>query len=676
MNLEDRLKQCLVFDIETSSNYPDGREINISANFDEYVDHAEVKWFGCYSYRYKKSYYLNAVKDRAFIRILLQEHSVLVGFNSADFDYPILVNNGLTQERKKYLQIDCLQILGKSTFMNKSGYSYKDRGTLMGYKFKNNQLRNVAEAMGLETQKGDIDYEIFNKFEWTEEETKEIIKYLSGDVMATKEMFDKLHNYWKPFTEFLYSQHINDYSWIRSSIASLIYKSACFIMGVEVTYAEVKEKVKERMGGNVIEPKYEEAKNVWYVDFASLYPHIMCMFNLFNEVPEQEGEHVWHGNDLFKVKGYYNIYEPHILSKAVQKKLKQRQELKKSDKDNPLIYTIKIWLNGLYGVIRSALFEKVHTPNAGWDTAWLGQQIQKLTETMMDEFGFESIAGDTDSIMVVARDEKDNNKEYVQQCLRKIVTKILDNVPFPVDTYNIDIDEFCYYMLFPFSDQELVDEKTRKLLNKGEEVPGYLYGTNEEGKKVIFEITPESEKLVKLGRSWVKEYRGKKKNYMYIYKNSKDEMDIKIVGLPIKKDNATKLGIKIYNDILKPQILEKMSAKFTKEYIDGEIEKLLKNKEIMDLLSREFKVKPFCTYKVSKGKSEPTGIHAQISKGYFNKGDGVVRLIKNNKYGNAGCTAKYCTVEEAIEHDLTIKDIDLDKVYSELSPFIINNPKP
>ena len=201
--LEKIKSSCLVFDIETSAFFPDGQEINIRTQFDAYLAYAKVKWFGAYSYRYNQTYYLNAITQRHKIEQLLNEHSVLVGFNNDDFDYPIVVNNKLTNNFIRYNNVDCMAILGTANQKNRKGYPYKNRGKLMDYDFKKNSLRCIAETMELEVQKGDIDYKIFHKDSWTEEETAKIIKYLSGDILATKGMFDKLWNYWMPFIELL-----------------------------------------------------------------------------------------------------------------------------------------------------------------------------------------------------------------------------------------------------------------------------------------------------------------------------------------------------------------------------------------------------------------------------------------------------------------------------------------
>ena len=628
-DLEAIKKTALVFDTETCASYPDGKPIDIKKDFENYVRYAKIKWFGAYSYKHQKGYCLNVRTDFNKIFDLLFEHDVLVHFNGNEFDFPILINNQLINTQKKYIHIDCLEILGTSNQRNKDGYKYKNRAELMDYKLKGNSLRSMAEVMELGTLKGEIDYKIFFKNEWTEEETTQIKEYLKADVLIVKQMFDKLWNYWLPFAELLDNKNIYNLSWIKSSIASLTYKAACKVLNTEPTYSD-KGTTIEEMGGNVLEPKIEEANSVWYVDFASLYPHCISMFNLVDEVDE-ETPYAWHGNELFKVKGYYDVSTWHPLSKYIADKLKERLYLKETDPKNPMVYTLKILLNGLYGVIRSAIFEKVHTPNAGWDTCFLGQQIQQLTINMMKEFEFEEIYGDTDSAFFITNDKEKNNREYVLQCLNKIIEKIKNNVPFPVDTFKINIEHYLEYVLFPFEEQPVIDLETGK--NK------------KEGNRLILER------------------KGKKKNYLFVYQD-KGEKKVKLIGLPIKKDNATALGIKIYNEVLEPLILQNNSAKFQKAFIEEIINNYLKRPEIMELLSQEYKVNAASTYKLD------SQIQAQISKGYFNGEGGVIRLVKNTKVGKAGKGMLYATVQEIVDAKLSIEDIDLEKVWQELSPFI------
>jgi DNA polymerase elongation subunit (family B) len=630
--LEKIRKSTLVFDIETSAFYPDGREVDIKTNFDDYVSRAKVKWFGCYSYKYNQGYYLNAQQEPNEILKLLSEHDVLVGFNSEEFDFPILANNGFTNIEKRYLQVDCMAILGTSNFKNRKGYAYKGRGALMDYKFTSNSLRCIAETMKLDHLKGDIDWRIFQKDTWTEEEVVEIKKYLYNDVMATKQMYEKLWYYWIPFAELLNEKNIYDLSWIKSSIASLTYKAACRIMNVEPTYSE-NGRVAEEMGGNVYLPKYEELRGVWYVDVGSLYPHMFTMANLPAEeiLPESAASHrkIWHGNAVFQVKGYYDISKWHPLSEYIYTKLKERMYLKEHDKDNPMVYTLKIFLNGLYGIFRSPIFEKIHTPNCGWDCCLLGQQVQALIKEMLEQFGFEVVMGDTDSCFFIAKEGTDNSKEYVQECLTQIADIIKDNLPFPVDTFKIGIEHYLEYLMVPFSDQPIVGEDGK---NKKE------------------------------GNRLIKERKGKKKNYLYIYKD-KDETKVKLIGLPLIKDNATPLGMKIYEEILKPEIIKNNRAKFSKSFLEVTINDYLKKSEVMNLVAIEYKVNAFASYKTNC-------IQAQISQAYLDNQEGIIHLVKNNKIGKVGKGQKYCTIQEAINEKLTIAELDLEKVWNELEPFI------
>lgn len=650
-------KDILVLDVETSAYYPNGKEISIG-DFESYVEHARVKFFGAFSYKDNTYYQYRYDQDFKKIADLLNSHNILVAFNGEDFDIPIIKNNGLIEPDKYQIIVDCMVILGRNTFKTRGGYAYKNRGELMNYKFKNNKLRTMAEAMELETQKGEIDYAIFNKNNWTEKEIEDITKYLKADVMATKQMLDKLWNYWLPFTELLDEKSVRDLSWIRNSIASLTYKTACYSIGVEPTYAEKGTSGKEEMGGFVLEPQIEEKTDVFYCDYSSLYPHVMCMFNLFAETQAEDNNPlIWHGNEMFETVGYYNISKKHPLTDHVLNLLKMRMNLKK---DDPLYYTIKLLVNSLYGVIRSSLFEKVHTPNAGWDTCYLSQQLNKYTRKRLNEMGFVVIYSDTDSSFIYHTEKEKNIESYVQECLGKIVSEILANVPFPAETFNIKIETKMDYVLFPFSEQEIVEEETRQLLSKGI-VDGYIEDTIDK-KKVI--IDTNLNKIVKIGRSWVKELRGRKKNYIYIHEKD-GKKEIKIVGLPIKKDGATELSLKIFNEVLSPLIIKNNRAIFEKAFIEKTVAEYLEKPGIIETLAREYKVQPYDSYK--KPESQ---IHAQISKEYFNGADGVIKLIANDKIGKVGKGKKYCSISEAKEHKLTVKDLDLEKLWSELEPFI------
>jgi DNA polymerase elongation subunit (family B) len=667
VNLEDIKKECLVVDIETMAFWPNTqKEIDIQTNFNDYVKYAKVRWIGAYSYKTGKTCLLNDVDHNlSEFTNLFDSHRIIVGFNVLDFDLPILQNNNLIISSENKTIIDCMVVLGKSAFFTKDGYPYKNKGELMGYDFQSNSLRHMAEIMDVETQKGEISYKIFQQYTWEIDEIEKICTYLNGDIHSTKQIFDKLWDFWNPFTNLLSTRAIQDLSWIKGSIASLVYKVVCNLLDEEPVYSDSAVEHQEQMGGNVILPRIEEANNVYIIDFASLYQHIMVQFNLFAEVDESVGgKYIFHGNDLFKTKGYYDISVPHPLSRIVKKWLKDRIDLKKNDPDNPFIYVLKITLNGLYGIIRNPLFVKVYKKNAGWDTSWLGQQFQKLMEEMMLEFGFKTLAGDTDAIHICAIQSENSNDVYVKECLQKIVDKIKANVPFPVDTFNIAIEKKCDYIMYPHSEQDIVDDDTKKLLKEGN-VEGYEERT-EGKKKIIFDT--KLNKSVKIGRSWVKEQRGLKKNYLMLFTNKEGKKEVELKGLPVIKNTSTQMGKDIFENVLKDKIIEKGSAKFDRKEIEDIINEYLAKPDALEIISQEYRIKPANIYK------KENQIQSQISRTYFGGGSGVIRLIKNNLIGKVGTgVTKYCSIEEAKEAKLRINNLDLTKVMNELGVFIKND---
>jgi len=656
VDLNKEKKRVLVYDIETCSIDPDGNPVDIKGNFDMYVQQAKVRWFGAYSYKHENYFliplFLDNVKykehnEQAMEAVLklMEEHDVLVGFNSLDFDSPITKNNGLWPQddssfmmdidgapyRDKYfIEIDLMVVLGSSVYLTRGGQKFKNRGQLMGYKFKKNSLRHMAEVMGLETQKGDIDYNLFFVDEWTADQMDDMKKYLKADVEVTKQMFDKLWEYWEPFTEFISEDNIKNFSWLRASIASLTYKAACYSKEVDEIYGNKTSDDIREMGGRVKLPIVEVAHDCTIVDIRSLYPHMMVMFGLFKEVEEGKG---WNGNEVFKTKGYYDVSEQSILGDTVKQRLQERISMKKNDPDNPKIYALKIFLNALYGITSSEVFEQVYSENIGWDVCYIGQQVIILAENMMDEFGYETIGSDTDSLFIRPKnDDVPNTREHIQQCLDKIVEKIKDNAPFPTDTFGFDIENRCPQMVFPYSLQPVQDEN----------------GNN-----------------IKEGNRLVKKQQPKKKNYMYLFKKKDGTLGLKVKGLPIIKDNSTHLGNKILNDILIPIILKRKNILFTKEEMNYIVEEVFKKPGSIDLLAVEWKVKKAESYK------NPNQIQAQISQAYFNGDAGVIELIKNKKIGKVGKGKKYATIEEVREANLEIKDLDLEKLHNELEPFVV-----
>lgn len=646
--IQDLVKSCLIIDIETSAHDESGNPIDIRKQFDKYVQHAVVKWVGMYSYKYDNYIEVPVAGNEELIRKFIDEHAAYVGFNNNQFDCPILYNNGLMGEYQN--NIDVMEILGTNKFLGhkmRSNYMKIKLSpiTIDGKTFGANSLNGMAHAFGLDVVKGDIDYRLFEQNDWSEEEKNEIKKYLRSDLVVTRKLFDRLVDFWRVIPEmgWLYEEDVINWSWLRSSIASLTYKSACKIKGVQPTYGNKGES--EEMGGRAIEPKYEEVYGVHYIDEVSKYPHTFAEFDLFSEVDvsgmtEEEKSQYWHGNEMFQVKGYYNITQQSALSKDVLEKLRKRfsiQAILKTSTDmdetqkaylEGQVYMIKIFLNALYGAVRSSIFEQIYSPNAGWDCCWIGQQIHEYVEKRLIDYGFECVGGFTDSWFVKDTQPEARSQEELMVIADSIMNELKPYMPYPSDTHKIGYECYMDYVMFH---------------------------ANEEDKY-------------------------KKNNYCYISSGK-----VKVVGFPIKKSNATLLGRKMYKEVLEPKILADNRAKFDSEWLKEQVMNYL---NISDMVI-SYDCKPSSEYKPRTDKDgneiPSSNIYAQVSRAYTDGLGGVVGLIKNRKAGQIGNAVQrlaegkklgkthwfYGTLQECIDAGVQKSDVDLNKIYNELAPFCV-----
>jgi len=575
---------CLVIDIETSSEY----DIKDS----RYIDDAKVKWIGMYSYE-QDAYSEIQITDENKEQIIkfINKHRYLISFNGNKFDIPILKNNGfITNE---YMgSIDLWEVLSEDG---------KNRGALMGYDFRYNSLKEMARVMGLETQKGDIDWRVFGKETLSEEEKDAIIKYLHADVAATKEMFDKVYDFWKPLTAFISEKNKRNFSWIKCSAASLTYKAMCNMTNLEEEYGQGHSE--RGIGARVIEPKVDEAWDVFYVDVTSLYPNIFIMFNLCSD-----GHGDWKGNEIFKVEGCYDDKNLAPMTKVLTKMVQERIRIKKEDPKNPMVYAYKILINSFYGISRNPVFHHVFTQNGGADCCRIGQEINKIMERMLNEKGYDVLAGDTDSCFPKPKEPK--TYDDVMRDLQDIVDYINKFAPFPQPTFKIDIEHKLDYIMFA-----------------------------KDGDKAL------------------------KKNYAYIYTDKEGKKHVEIKGMPIIKSTATALGQFILEKHIKPRMIEDNCGKFEKKWVKGLIAEAIE--EDITLLAQEYKCQPYATYSIIGKRS----IWAQVSNSYLNGEGGFIKLIKNKRHGKVGSGKwNYCTIDEA--KGLAIDDVDLTKVLNELQPFI------
>jgi len=441
------INDVLVYDIECDS-------------FD--LDTSKVKFVGFYSYKYEK-YIMCHISNRERIQQLIDDHRVLVGFNNKLFDGPIM-ENGTNQFNMDYkIVLDCLLVLYDLPRRrpNREVIIKTPEGKMLASVLKNRKLNTVAQALGIPVSKGDIDYKLFKQDDWTAEQLQEIFTYLYKDIDVTRRIFEYYVTYFDGFRELVPDDNIRKFNYIRSSTGSFAYSAVCHLADLPLEFEDdpiKKLKRPENDGGFVLEPQTEYAENVAYLDFASLYPHIMFQCNLFS--PADEG---WTGNGFFPVKGTYQLGWQGKVDKVLQDLFNKRNTLKQAKDPRELGY--KIAINSIYGISGSPIFKNVFNMNTSGDCTAIGRKTIQYTREKFEEAGYKVLYGDTDSIFV-----KIPNGKTVQNLLdysKSVIAIIQAHMPFPAETFVLDVDdEFDKVWLFKKKHYVGIN-KSGKLVVKG-----------------------------------------------------------------------------------------------------------------------------------------------------------------------------------------------------------------
>jgi len=439
-------EQILIYDIETDSKNPDT---------------AKLKWFGAYSYSTDKYYLLNnAQKDE--IKNLIQDHKILIGFNNQFFDNPI-IQNYFNEEIFNYkIILDLYECLAP-----KSIHSPKNKGRLiaMGYNLENYKLKTIANALGIGA-KGEVDYKIFQKDTWSEEEIKEIKKYLQQDIEITKDLFDWYRKQFEPLVKFLDEEDVRKLKHLKCSTASLGYMAICNKAGLKAEWSNDKPEVKQNIvGAHHIDFREDLTKgNIVSIDFASMYPHNILQGNLFS--PCENG---WAGGDYFNLQGSYSTSEQGKIEKALNEIMLERLEAKKNgDKTKSLAY--KIVINSVYGSTGNFSFKHLYNPVSANDCTSMGRTLLKKLATTLELNGFRVLYGFTDGIYILIPEGL--NKEILMMVVQSFIDEVKKNVPFPLETFKVELEQEikmiwfyaknCY--LWVTKDNEVIYKST--LLNK------------------------------------------------------------------------------------------------------------------------------------------------------------------------------------------------------------------
>ena len=515
----------LIFDVETSSPH--------DISHPDYRSTATVKWFGAYSFK-DQQYYFFDYKEKESIQKLINDHKIVVGYNSKSFDL-VVCENKINQFNFDYkIKIDLMRVLFVPEVRKSVRESIiKVKGRILKDLLKNHKLKHVGEVLGLSVEKGDIDFRILHKMSWTKEEVNDILKYLWKDLVLTKEMFEYFYEEFLPMKSFMSEDDQRKYNWYRTSTGSYTYKVVCYQAGIPEKYPEDDERqYKKYEGGYVAMPiKESHSGKIYLLDFTSAYPHAFMMGNLYSHSCSCCEEHEkWKGNSLFPVKGNYCQKQMGKIEKVIEKLYNLRLEYKKNK--DPREFAVKVLINTLYGISGSSTFKSLYSITTAADCTLMARQMIKHARTRFNEVGYELIYTDTDSVYL--RDPF-NDESKLLRVRDTIIDDIKSNVPFIKNTFNMIIDDRI---------------------------------------KAIWFFTDDHGEF-------------KKKNYIYITEKNNIEMK----GIALIKSDCSRLAKIVYSR-LKPLIKKNTNIKFDRMFVEEIVMELIK--EDLRLVERYIKVEKGC----------------------------------------------------------------------------------
>ena len=370
---------------------------------------------------------------------VFRKHRVVVGFNSNNYDIPILKRFGLF--KFKHTQIDLYEVL-------------KKRGAYIGLKDASKSLSNVAKILKLENYKDEeFDYSVLNKKEWTTEELEYIKNYNILDVKVTNDLYKHLYNFFEPFKEYVNTYDQREMKWLTCSMATFAYKTICNKTGIKEEYEE-NGKYEHYDGALVIKPKKSEAHGkILLKDFLSLYPSLFIQCNLFsNKCSCCKPEEKWTGDGFFNVKGSYCNKKQGKIEKSVKNILLDRINFKKQKDIRQ--YALKIVINSLYGAVGYPVFKNIHNYMTAEDCTRIAQDCIKFAMETYEGFGFPVIYGDTDSVFVEIPENKTENE--ANAIAKYIVKELQLHMPFPLKEFDLKTDDKIKHIYFFKSGDKLI----------------------------------------------------------------------------------------------------------------------------------------------------------------------------------------------------------------------------
>ena len=347
--------------------------------------------------------------------VLTYKPQILIGWNVIDFDFNVI------KSRMKFHNISFkfsdfegnYKMRVARDFFSKSNLTFPGvlvLDTIQILKtnfivFEDYKLNTVAKEV-LKDEKIDLEDDdqgetaIENKIQaiqnLLEKNPVKLIEYNFKDSLLVSKIVDKLN-----LLELMCKRSIltnTPFVKVQSPIASLdiMYLTQLYKKGYAAESNFNFSDTAPIEGAFVLDPKKGFYKDVFVLDFKSLYPSIIRTFNLDPFTYKENGQ-------IEAPNGAKFEKAPGILPSLIQDLSKERDEAKK-EKDWIKSHALKITMNSFYGAIASPK-SRFYNKDIGEAITSFGRGIIQKAKDHIEEKGHKVIYGDTDSIFVTFEKE-------------------------------------------------------------------------------------------------------------------------------------------------------------------------------------------------------------------------------------------------------------------------------
>ena len=146
----------------------------------------------------------------------------------------------------------------------------------------------------------------------------------------------------------------------------------------------------------------------------------------------------WTGNKYYDIEGCYDNKKFGEVETALNKVFLERLKAKREG-DKPKNLSYKLVINSLYGLTGNWRFKTLYNPTTASDCTHIVRTWMKKLAKHLEENGYTCLYGFTDSIFI--KIPKYSNIEELMFVVNKVMEEFKSNMPFPLETFGMDVEE-------------------------------------------------------------------------------------------------------------------------------------------------------------------------------------------------------------------------------------------